>query len=229
MKLIKVLFLFCISLFYFSVEAKVSIKLVHKAGTVRVMSSGKKVKTTKGMTLSVADEIMTGKKGLAILHIETGASRQTLKLEKNSRLVLEKITSDVQESRLKRGSVFLYLKSKIKDSKKNPQVILHAKSIAMGVRGTEFFAAFGPKEHKDDFWMCVNEGKVKVTSKGVKNSVLVKEGEGVQITSGKEIEKPRPYEWTKKLNWNADPKKGKLENGVDLKGIYGDILDQDYD
>lgn len=224
------LFLFSLGLLFSSLgHAKIAISLVHKKGPVAVVSGGKKIKAKKGMPLSVKDEIRTGKNSLAIIHIDTVNARQTLKLDKGSILRLESVTKSQQVSRLKRGGVFLYLKSKLKGKSANPKVILRAKSIAMGVRGTEFFASFGPKGHREDFWMCVNEGKVKVTSKESKKGVTVNEGEGIQITAGKEIEKPKPYEWTKKLNWNADPKKGKTENEVELDGIYNDLLDQDYD
>ena len=99
----------------------------------------------------------------------------------------------------------------------------------MGVRGTEFFTAYGRKNKGTgtDQWMCVREGKVEVQNNTQK--VLVKAGEGIFITKGIKVTKPRPYEWTTKLNWNLDEKLGKLENSIDFDSVYTDFEDQDYD
>lgn len=229
MKILVCLPLFFILLVSDSYASAPKVTLVFKKGKVRVVREGKKIKAQKGAKLTVRDEIITGKSGLAIVQIEDKNARQTLKIEKGSRLSLEVVSSDLHQTRLKRGGVFVYLKSKIKNKKKNPKVKLISRSASMGVRGTEFFASYGPEGHRDDFWMCVNEGKVQVVGHKSKDSVIVNEGEGIQISDEQKLEKPKVYEWTKKLNWNSNPNKGSIENKISLDDHYNDLLDQDYD
>ena len=96
----------------------------------------------------------------------------------------------------------------------------------MGVRGTEFFASYGSGK---DIWMCVNEGIVSVKSKSENKQTLVNAGEGVVIKKGSGTSKPKPLAWTKKLNWNMDPKVGEVVNKVSIEAAYSDLLDEDYD
>jgi hypothetical protein len=60
-------------------------------------------------------------------------------------------------------------------------------------------------------------------------STLVKEGLGVNIVAGEKLTRPRPYPWTRKLNWNNDPAAGMVEDATNLDQAYADLLDQDYD
>jgi hypothetical protein len=205
------------------------IEVLFAKGDVWIRRGTKKIKAKKRIGLLEKDDIVTGDNSLAVIQIESSTAQQTLKVEPNSRLTLSELADDKQISRLNTGSVFVYLKSKFQDKSRNPKVILKAKSIAMGVRGTEFFASFGPKDHEEDFWMCVNEGKVHVTTKQSKEGVLVNEGEGIQIAAREKLESPRAYKWTKNLNWNNDPNKGDLKNSINLEDHYSDVLDQDYD
>lgn len=98
----------------------------------------------------------------------------------------------------------------------------------MGVRGTEFFVAHG-KKSSGDIWMCVSSGEVVVKAKTEKKATSVKAGEGIVIKGGKETSNPKPLAWTQKLNWNMDPKKGKVENTISIDQAYSDVLDFDYD
>lgn len=93
----------------------------------------------------------------------------------------------------------------------------------MGVRGTEFFVSYGTSNN--DTWMCVNEGVVQVDS-DKRKGVNVKAGEGVKVS--KSVSDPKFLPWTKKLNWNFNPKKD-LENKVSIEDAYKDPLNFDYD
>lgn len=207
----------------------ISVTLSFKKGEVTVERKQKKLKAKNKMILMLKDKIKTGAKSLALIRIKTSNSTQTLKMEENSEIKLSQLSLSKQTTELMRGGTFLYLKSKLREKMKKPQVVLKTKSVSMAVRGTEFFASYGPKGFENDFWMCVNEGQVKVKTKDEKRGVIVNEGEGVQIKKGSSLEKPRPYEWTKKLNWNTNPKKGNIMNSVDLSDFYNDLLDVDYD
>ncbi len=60
-------------------------------------------------------------------------------------------------------------------------------------------------------------------------TVLVKEGLGVNIVGGAKITSPRRYPWTRRLNWNNDPAGGSVVDTTNLEQAYADLLDQDYD
>ena len=121
------------------------------------------------------------------------------------------------------SSFFSILKSKVRNNKKYKYQV-KTKQAAMGVRGTEFFVAYGKSK---DSWMCVNEGLVEVQSHSSNKKVLVKSGEGVRI-DGK-VSDPKALPWTKKLNWKMTGNASDLENKVSIEDAYSDPLDQDYD
>ena len=90
--------------------------------------------------------------------------------------------------------------------------------------------AFGRTiDDNPDIWLCVNEGTVEVAIVESDESVLVEEGEGINIVGGNRLTKPRFYPWTQKLNWNSDPRAGEVSDRTDLDQAYSDLLDQDYD
>jgi hypothetical protein len=98
------------------------------------------------------------------------------------------------------------------------------------VRGTEFFVAYGKTiDAKPDVWLCVNSGAVEVTIPDTGQTVVVKQGLGINIVGGAHITSPKPYPWTRKLNWNIDPRSGKVDDYTSLDQAYSDLLNQDYD
>jgi ferric-dicitrate binding protein FerR (iron transport regulator) len=101
----------------------------------------------------------------------------------------------------------------------------------MGARGTQFYSAISSvKGHKGDLWMCVHEGEVEIENTKTHHKEIVKEGEGVALPRGKEITAPKPFEWTKNLNWAMDPSSKDLVNRASFESEYAkDILNQEYD
>jgi hypothetical protein len=75
----------------------------------------------------------------------------------------------------------------------------------------------------------VNLGVVLVDLPDAGQTELVKAGLGVNIVGGVKLTTPRPYPWTRKLNWNVDPAAGKVADATNLDQAYADLLDQDYD
>ena len=69
-------------------------------------------------------------------------------------------------------------------------------------------------------WLCVNDGTVEVAIAGTDDSVLVNEGEGINILGGKELTDPEAYAWTKDLNWNTDPSAGNVKDETSLESAY---------
>ena len=103
-------------------------------------------------------------------------------------------------------------------------------SAIAGVRGTEFFVAYGRQiDERPDIWLCVNSGSVEGSVPETGESVVVDEGKGINIVAGVKLTTPRFYAWTRRLNWNTDPAVGDVADSTDLDQAYSDLLDQDYD
>ncbi len=194
-------------------------KFVHIKGVVKL--DGTLIKDKKA-PISKPAPIETGKDSLAIVRI---GENYTLKINENSIVDLSGILEKTPSVDLKNGSIFSYIKKEIA-TKQRESFRLKAKDVAMGVRGTTFFASIGKKQ---DVWMCVKEGVVGVKTKKQNKETLVKAGEGIVARSEGEVSKPKPLPWTKKLNWDNDPESGDLTNTVSIEEAYVDLLDFDYD
>jgi len=219
--------LFIIFTLFFSqnIHSKTA-KISFVRGSVDYQLKSKKKKLSKNTKILQGGKITTAAKSMAIITFPDGAKA---KVGPNSQFVVNEIQQGKKGKTalsLLRGSVFIKV---IKKSDK-PNIYLKAGSVSMGIRGTEFFTSYAhnKKEDREDLWMCVNEGKVEVTSQD-KKSIIVKEGEGIFIVDKKKITKPKPYAWTKKLNWNMDETKGSVEHKLDISKAYYDLLDQEYD
>ncbi len=195
-----------------------SAKFLHLKGEVKLNGKIVKKHTTK---IKRPYLVETGAKSLAVIKVDDS----TLKINENSTIDLSKMGSQTPSTELKRGSLFSFIKKSVNKKQRN-SFSLKAKGVAMGVRGTAFFASYGKE---GDVWMCVNEGKVAVTNDGFKKEIIVNAGEGIVAKPGKSVSTPKSLPWTKKLNWDYDPEKGNLENTVKIQEAYTDILDFDYD
>ncbi len=167
------------------------------------------------------DIIKTGKSSLVLIKFDTGA---TIKVNQNSELKISIYRPKSKQTlvSLIKGSSFFK-----KDPKVNGKLNVKTRLATMAVRGTQFFVSYG-KDLKDDVFMCVNKGSVLVSSDN-KKGTIVKEGEGVNISSKRQVSRPRFLPWTKDLNWNLNPKDKNLENSASIEEKYGDPLVQDYD
>jgi hypothetical protein len=188
-----------------------------------------KNKASKGDTLKANDILRTIKKSLVVIKLSDGS---IVKVNSSSHFSIDNHQSKTKVT-LKQGSAFFYvLKNQmLKYGKQVSKFDVKTKTAAMGVRGTTFFVSATDSSNNYDTWMCVNEGLVeisKLNQKGGKSKKLVKAGEGIKIASNEKVDDPRPLPWTKNLNWNIDLNKD-LENKVDIKDAYLDILDQDYE
>jgi len=190
-------------------------------GDVTVQREGSILDAEFGLSVFQGDILKTGIDSLLILELN---NKSELKLRENTILVLEgtgKETSLI----LKSGSIFSRVNKII-----NGSFSVRTPSMVAGVRGTEFFVAYGRTiETEPDIWLCVNEGSVDVSLTKTGDSVIVNEGEGINILSGKKLTKPEFYPWTKKLNWNTDPDKGEVRDKTNLNSAYEDLLNQDYE
>jgi ferric-dicitrate binding protein FerR (iron transport regulator) len=186
-------------------------------------SQGNSQKALKGLQVQEGDTLKTYKHSNIVLTLN---DQSQIKLNANSEIKLGKNTAD-SEIELQNGGVF----STIHKKTEGHRFFIRTKTATMGVRGTEFFTAFGKtaKEGDRDVWMCVNDGQVEVENLKLNQKVMVNKGEGVFIHPGSKVPPPRPYSWTKTLNWNMDPAKGNVEDKSSIDSAYRKLVEQDYD
>ena len=195
--------------------------IVYADGEVIIHRGSRSFAADIGMDVEQGDSIETGADGFAIVDLIDGA---TVKLRENTSLALDTIGERTAVS-LETGSLF---------SRVNRQLVqgftVNTATAVMGVRGTEFFIAFGRSiDEHPDLWVCVNTGSVDVTVPETEGSLVVEAGDGVNILGGVDLTTPQFYPWTTELNWNMNPSAGEVIDDTDLEQAYADLLDQDYD
>ena len=195
--------------------------VVYSFGEVLVHRNTEVVPAEIGMPVGEGDVIETTGDAMAVISLVNGAE---IKLRENTTLALDSLGRDVSV-RLTSGSVF---------SRVNRHMVsgfsVKTETAVMGVRGTEFFVAYGRKiDRYRDVWVCVNTGSVEVELLDTQDTLIVEQGKGINILGGTNLTSPQRYPWTRKLNWNMDPGAGTVEDRTDLEQAYSDLLDQDYD
>lgn len=220
-------FILCLSLILFPTfglekEALPLGRVLYSKGSVFI----NEIKVKEDATFGENARFKVGDNSLAILELPEGSK---IKLSKNTNLLINSFETKNKPTSITVNSgeaFFKVLKSKVINKKE--KFVVKNSFTSMGVRGTSFFISSGVSK-KDDLWMCVQEGSVAVKSVSDKKEQIVKAGEGIVSTKGEKTSAPKPLEWTKKLNWNMDPKSGKVKNEVSIQEAYTDLLDQDYD
>lgn len=193
--------------------------LVYVKGEVKV---GKDV-VKKGSSFKTGQIISVSKGALAIAKFDNG---NTVKINEDSQIELKSYAKNDKEKtliRLIKGSSFFN-----KNKKAKGHLVIKAKNVAMGVRGTTFFVSYGV-EKADDIYMCVKEGRVILRAPGDQKAVAVNAGEGVRIKGANKTSTPKPLPWTKNLNWKLSPKEKDLINKATIEESYSDISTRDYD
>ena len=191
-------------------------------GEVTIRRQGNPLSAEIGTELFAGDIVSTEAGALAILSI---AGRGDVKLRESTDLAIDSLGSRTAVT-LNRGGLFSRMRKLIGDE----EYAVMTPSMVAGVRGTEFFVAYGRKiETEYDIWLCVNEGTVEVAIPEAGDSVMVEEGEGINIMGGNRLTDPKFYPWTSDLNWNMEPGRGDVRDDTDLDEAYADLLDQDYD
>ncbi len=196
-------------------------EFVYTQGDVFRIRGSERMEAEIGLTVEQGDIIETGPEAMAVISIPNNAE---LKLRENSRIAMDSLGEQIQVN-LAKGGLFSRVVRRL-----TGRFSVRTETAVAGVRGTEFFMAFGRTiDDNPDIWLCVNEGTVEVAIVETDETVLVEEGEGINIISGTRLTKPRFYPWTQKLNWNSDPRAGEVADRTDLDQAYSDLLDQDYD
>lgn len=182
----------------------------------------------KNQRLNNEDIISTKVNSIAVVTLN---DQSTLKINENSSVSVNNLAKDQLPTQvtLKLGSVFINVYKDLTKKITGPKFILKTSLVAMGVRGTTFFASFGKKD-SNDIWMCVNEGEVSVKSSLENEEKLVKSGEGVKIFKGEKTSTPKPLPWTKNLNWNYQSENTEdLINKVNIEEAYSNPLEFNYE
>ena len=174
-----------------------------------------------GDALGPGDVIVTGPLSMAVIDLANGT---TLKLKEKTTLAIDSI-GEATAGSLTAGGVFTSIAHKL-----TGRFSVNTQTAVAGVRGTEFFMAYGKTiDAKPDVWLCVNSGAVEVSIPDTGQTVIVPKGLGVNIVGGAKITAPKSYPWTRKLNWNSDPRSGTVDDRTNLEQAYSDLLNQDYD
>jgi ferric-dicitrate binding protein FerR (iron transport regulator) len=199
----------------------VSGQFVYTEGDVALKNGSATHDAAIGDPLGPGDVIVTGARSLAVIDLANGT---TLKLKEKTTLAIDSI-GDATAVTLSAGAVFTTIFRKL-----TGRFSVNTQTAVAGVRGTEFFVAYGKTiDAKPDVWLCVNSGTVEVTIPDTGQTVQVKQGLGINIVGGAQITSPKRYPWTRKLNWNIDPGNGKVDDFTTLDSAYSDLLNQDYD
>jgi ferric-dicitrate binding protein FerR (iron transport regulator) len=196
-------------------------QVVYAVGTVEVHRDGRTMEAEPGLEVGGGDVVQTGRDGTAILRL---AGSVELKLREDTRLSLDSLDEAGIRVGLARGSLFSRVTARL-----TGRYSVRTDAAVAGVRGTEFFVAYGRRiDELPDVWLCVNEGSVEVEIPRTAQTVVVRQGEGINIIGGRKLTAPRRYAWTRRLNWNTDPAQGEVADRTDLDQAYSDLLDQDY-
>ena len=196
-------------------------ELVYLDGEVTIIRETEIVDADFGMLVGQGDSVATGTDSIAIISLPQDIE---IKLRENSRLAMDTLGEKTSVT-LMNGGIF----SKVARGIAGGYTVKTEAAVA-GVRGTEVFVAYGRKiDEHSDIWLCVNSGSVEVAILAEEHTVVVEEGQGINIVGGVKLTKPRRYPWTTKLNWNTDPASGDVVDRTDLENAYSDLLNQDYD
>jgi ferric-dicitrate binding protein FerR (iron transport regulator) len=196
-------------------------QLMFAEGDVSIRSAGQQREAAIGDRLGAGDIVETGAQSLAVIDLGNGT---TIKLRQKTSLAIDSIGQETTVN-LRTGGAFANIARKL-----TGHFSVRTSSAVAGVRGTRFFVAYGRTiDSQPDVWLCVSAGTVEVALPTTGRSVLVNEGAGINIVGGEKLTVPRPYPWTRKLNWNMDPTEGTVVDSTNLDQAYSDLLDQDYD
>lgn len=196
-------------------------RVAYLSGEVTVTSGHTSSAAKIGTPVSEGDTVETGANATAIIELDRGAE---IKLRANTMTRIAELEDEI-DVELERGGLFAQVKKALQKV-----FSVNTRSVVAGVRGTQFFVAFGREiEDRPDVWICVNEGSVNVDVPRTGDRTVVHEGEGINVLAGRQLTGARPYDWTQDLNWNMDPEQGEVADDTDLDAAYEDLLDQDYD
>lgn len=178
---------------------------------------GSLTKSAVGTELKDGDTVRTGKNSTAVISYASGTK---LKMNAESKMIVHA----EKGIDLVLGAVFAHVQKK-----PDQHFVVRTKSAVCGVRGTDFFTAYGSGDKHQDGWMCVKEGTVEVTPVEGGDRTVVEAGFGITFQPKKKIAPPKKFEWTENLNWNMDPASGDVRDKTSMDEMYNNLLRHNYD
>ena len=176
----------------------VSGQVVYTEGDVAWRNGASTHDAAIGDPLGPGDVIVTGPKSLAVIDLANGT---TLKLKEKTTLAIDSIGDVDRGHAHRRGRLHDHRpeahRAGSRCRPRPPSRACAARSSSSRTGRTI--------DAKPDVWLCVNSGAVEVAIPETGQTVVVKQGLGINIVGGEKITSPKRYPWTRKLNWNIDP------------------------
>jgi hypothetical protein len=190
----------------FGAETQHSVSILHIKGKAYLSTSGGPFGSlNKGDVVSVGDKVKTNDNSLLILRFP---DKSTVRVEPNSQIEISSIVERVNNESL--GSTSLILQAgrsviNIINKGQAPVFKIKTKTVAIGVRGTYFFA--GIDKESNDLDIAVQKGEVEVSKlDDLEKSDAIGAGTGVTLENGETFTQPQKYDWIKKVNFDASDK-----------------------
>jgi len=140
-------------------------QVANTEGDVALRNGGQAHDAAIEDSLGAGDELVTGPKSLAVIDLANGT---TLKLKEKTTLAIDSI-GEWTSVKLTAGGVFATIARKL-----SGRFPVQTQTAVAGVRGTEFFMAYGKTiDAKPDVWLCVNSGAVEVVIPDTGQTVIV--------------------------------------------------------
>ncbi|MFT6070877.1 MAG: myosin heavy subunit [Bacteriovoracaceae bacterium] len=203
-KLLLFLFIFTISNSFANTHPHGAI-LFHFKGDVQFKSQDNDFEKVQKEEVFVEGDILkTGENSLAIIRF---SDNSTLRVLPQSEVTIESLVEPIDGNIL--GSTNIFLKAgqlfiNVINKQEAPVFHIKTKSVAMGVRGTRFFAGIDSSTGHTE--LAVDKGIVEI-SNPKKDSLreAIEAGHGIHVEDGR-FTQPQKYEWVKKLDFNTKKK-----------------------
>jgi hypothetical protein len=185
--------------------------LLKFTGPLEVKRKGVLIDVKAGMVLALKDQVITGKKTVAILSF---ANNSTIKIFSNSHFNITKIQNRDRSDTNMQYNLFELKKGALLVDFVNQAdghfLEIISPSSKLQIRGTQFLYLHNKNKNRSQ--LAVREGIVKVFGVNSKKSKFVLEKQGLLIKENAPLGEVEDVNWVKKINW----KKLSLGSGIDL-------------
>lgn len=187
-------------------ESEHSASILHIKGKAYIsVDNGPFGSLKKGGIASVGDKVRTGENSLVILRFP---DKSTVRVEPKSTIVISEIVERVGNESL--GATSLILEAgrsviNILNKGHAPIFKIKTKNVAIGVRGTYFYA--GIDEDSNDLDIAVQKGEVEVKALNDPDKAdSLEAGKGLTLENGANFTQPQSYDWVNQINFDASDK-----------------------
>lgn len=172
-------------------------------GGVYLEDNYSEVPLQKGDKIDEGDTVVTAENSLVIIRLSDGSK---LKINQNSKMTFEQIIARIDKESVGQTSLVMQAGSAIfdvKNKRKEPKLEVKTKTVAMGVRGTRFFAGFDPSINQT--WTSVNRGEIEIYDpENRKTKADVIEAGRSMLVDNREFSRPAQYEWQQQIDFDVN-------------------------